>query len=178
MALSFVRPHKQAPITTTMYAEITAAVQSLRTLGELAKSANSLANQHEIVTAVADVNAKLMDATAVALASQERHYALLTRISELEREISELRTKQSQADKYALHKFVTGAFAYRLKEEYESSEPGHFLCTKCHDTGIHSKLQPWGSRRLKCTTCQTVIATEADPPSHHPNIARRVRSSR
>ena len=160
-----------------MYAEITAAIHSLRTLGELAKSANSLANQHEIVMAIADVNAKLMDATALALASQERHSALLTRISELERDIGELRTKQSQADKYVLHKFLTGAFAYRLKEEYETLELGHFLCTKCNDTGIHSKLQPWGSRKLKCTTCQTVIATEADTPSQPLNITRRVRSS-
>lgn len=148
-----------------MYAEITAAVQSLRTLGELAKAVNSLANQHEIVMAVSTVNAKLMEAMTVALTSQEHHSALLKRISELEREIGELRTKQSEGEKYALHKFPTSAFAYRLKDEYEATQPAHYLCTKCHDSGTHSKLQPWGSRRLKCTTCQTVIQTEADPPS-------------
>lgn len=148
-----------------MFAEITAAVQSLRTLGELAKAASSLANQQEIVMAVSDVNIKLMEAITVALASQERHSALLARISELEQEISELRIKQSAAEKYSLHKFLTGAFAYRLKDEYEVMQPRHYLCAKCHDSGTHSKLQPWGSRRLKCTTCQTVIQTEADPPS-------------
>ena len=164
-------------LTKTMYAEITAAVQSLRTLGELAKTANSLANQHQIVMAVADVNAKLMDAMTMALASQERHSALLARVAELEQEIVELRAKQLQADKYALHKFPTGAFAYRLKEEYEASEPGHYLCAKCHDTGTHSKFQPWGSHKLKCTTCQTVLAIEPEPPTPPPEGVRRVRSS-
>ena len=148
-----------------MLAEITAAVQSLRTLGELAKAANSLSNQQEIVMAVSDVNFRLMEAMTVALASQERHSALLTRISDLEKEINDLKIKQSAAEKYSLHKFSTGTFAYRLKDKYEEIQPGHYLCTKCNDTGIHSKLQPLGSRRLKCTTCQTVIQTEADPPS-------------
>jgi len=159
-----------------MYAEITAAVQSLRTLGEIAKAANSLANQHEIVMAVADVNAKLMDAMTTALASQERHSILLAKVAELERELMELRAKQSQEIKYTLHKFPTGTFAYRLKEEYEASEPGHYLCAKCYDTGTHSKLQPKGSHVLTCTTCQTVIAIEPAPPVPTPPLIRRVRS--
>lgn len=146
-----------------MYIEITAAVQSLRTLGELAKAANSLANQHEIVMAVSDVNAKLVDAMTVALASQERHSALLAKISKLEHEIGELRTKQCEAEKYSLHKFPTNALAYRLRNEYEIMQPGHYICAKCHDCGTHSKLQPWGSRRLKCSTCETIIQTEVDP---------------
>ncbi len=148
-----------------MFAEITAAVQSLRTLGELAKAANSLSNQQEIVMAVSDVNARLMDAMAVALASQERHSALLNRISELEKEIDILKIKQSSAEKYELYKFSAGSFAYRLKDEYKEIQPEHYLCAKCNDSGTHSKLQPWGSRRLKCTTCQNVIQTEVDPPS-------------
>lgn len=52
-----------------MYAEISAAIQSVKTVGELAKAASSIANHNELMAAVSEVNARLMDATAVALAS-------------------------------------------------------------------------------------------------------------
>jgi len=67
-----------------MYAEISAAIQSAKALGELVKAAHGLANYNEFVTAVYEVNAKLMDATAVALASQEKQSSLANRVAELE----------------------------------------------------------------------------------------------
>jgi len=67
-----------------MYAEISAAIQSGKALGELVKAAHGLANYNEFVTAVYEVNAKLMDATAVALASQEKQSSLANRVAELE----------------------------------------------------------------------------------------------
>jgi hypothetical protein len=147
-----------------MYAEISAAIQSLKTVGELAKGANSLANSNALVLAVSDANSKLMEATAVALASQERHSELLTRIAQLERELASLRSRQAQAERYLLHKFPAGSLAYRLKEELEAQEPAHYLCAKCVDNGGHTKLQPWGHRRFKCFACETVIQAEYDPP--------------
>lgn len=147
-----------------MYAEISAAIQSVKTIGEIAKTANSLANHTELVSAVADVNTKLMDAIAVALASQERQSELLSRVVQLEKEIAELKNKQTQAERYQLHKFPTSALAYQLKEPFETEEPSHFLCAKCFDTGSHTKLQPYSSRRLKCFSCETVIQSEYDPP--------------
>lgn len=147
-----------------MYAEITAAIQSVKTVGELAKAANSIANHNELMAAVAEVNARLMDATAVALSSQERHSELLNRIAELEGELVALRERQRVVQRYSLHKFPTGALAYRLNEVHEATEPAHFLCAKCVDDGGHTKLQPLGKRALKCVTCETVIAMEFDPP--------------
>ena len=151
-----------------MYAEISAAIQSVKTIGEIAKAAGSLANYNELIAAVSDVNAKSMEATAVALASQERQANLLSRIAELERELSSLRARQSEKDKYVLHKFATGALAYQLRVEHESSEPPHYVCARCVDEGGHTKLQPWGARRYKCTKCETVLQVEPDPPQQPP----------
>ena len=147
-----------------MYAEITAAIQSVKTVGELAKAANSLSNHHELVSAVADVNAKLMEATAVALASQERQSELLSRVAQLERELAELRDRHRKAERYMLFKFPTGTLAYKLRPELESEEPAHYVCAKCVDTGGHTKLQAWNNRRLKCFTCESIIQIEYDPP--------------
>jgi hypothetical protein len=146
-----------------MYAEISAAIQSVKTVSELAKAANSIANHNELMAAVSEVNARLMDATAVALASQERQSELLNRVAQLEKELADLRERQRIAQRYQLHKFPPGSLAYRLNEEHETTEPAHFLCAKCVDDGGHTKLQPWGSRRLKCMTCETVIPTDFDP---------------
>ncbi|MCX7060066.1 MAG: hypothetical protein NTZ11_04120 [Gammaproteobacteria bacterium] len=146
-----------------MYAEISAAIQSVKTVSELAKAASSLSNYNELIAAVSDVNAKLMEATAMALASQERHSQLLNRVAQLEAELKLVHERRKLAERYELHKFPTGALAYRLREEYESPEPSHFLCAKCVDDGGHTKLQVLGNRRLKCHTCDVLIQTDFDP---------------
>ena len=156
-----------------MYAEIAAAIQSAKSVTELAKTASSLSNYNELISAVADVNARLMEATAMALASQERHSEILAKVSTLEAELNTLRVRASQTERYSLHKFPTGSLAYRLKDEFESEQPAHFLCAKCVDTGGHTKLQPWGSRRYKCFACETVLQAEYDPPSPPPPSPRR-----
>jgi hypothetical protein len=158
-----------------MYAEISAAIQSVKTLGELAKAASLLTNHNEFISALADVNARLMDATTVALASQERHSELLTRVAQLEKELADLRGRQVQSERYLLHKFPTGTLVYRLKAEFEEQEPAHFLCAKCVDGGGHTKLQQWGPRRLKCFTCNTVIQTDSDPPAQPRALIGRAR---
>jgi len=56
-----------------MYAEISAAIQSAKVLGDLVRAAHGLANYNEFVTAVYQINAKLMQATGVALASQDNN---------------------------------------------------------------------------------------------------------
>jgi len=147
-----------------MYAEISAAVQGVKTVADIAKAAKSLSNYNELIAAVSEVHAKLMDATAVALASQERQSELLAKVDELEKELAALKALHSRTERYTLHKFPTGTLAYRLREELEIDEPAHFVCAKCLDTGGHTKLQVSGNRRLRCFACETTIQTEFDPP--------------
>jgi hypothetical protein len=139
---------------------------------ELAKAANSLSNYNDLIAAVSEVNAKLMDATAVALASQERQSELLGRIAQLEKDLAGIRAQQAKSERYVLHKFPAGTLAYRLREELEAEEPAHFVCAKCVDTGGHTKLQVWGNRRLKCFACESVIQTDLDPPPKRISISR------
>jgi hypothetical protein len=68
-----------------MYAEIVSAIESAKTLRELLKAASSLSNYNELVAAVSEVSARLMDATAVALASQEKQSELAQQVASFRR---------------------------------------------------------------------------------------------
>jgi hypothetical protein len=89
-----------------MYTEISAAIQSAKALSELLKAAHGLANYNDFVTAIYEINAKLMEATAVALASQEKESSLANRVAELENELRELKNFESESQRYQLTKFA------------------------------------------------------------------------
>ena len=140
-----------------MYAEISAAIQSAKALGELVKAAHSLANYNEFVTAVYEVNAKLMEATAVALASQEKQSSLTNRIAELEHELRELKNLESESQRYQLTKLAFGGYAYSMKPGMENAEPPHYLCATCMNQRKKSVLQPSGEAFLRCSLCHEEI---------------------
>jgi Zn finger protein HypA/HybF involved in hydrogenase expression len=149
-----------------MYTEISAAIASTKTALEIIKSANGLANYGELVAAVSEVSTKLMDATAVALASQEKQGVLIARVAELERELANLNEVKKKQSRYKLHEFSTGTFAYALKEDCADGEPHHYLCAACMDKECSTKMQPVGNKRqLWCPECKTALQIEPVPPS-------------
>ncbi|MDK9716700.1 MAG: hypothetical protein OEL57_02190 [Trichlorobacter sp.] len=114
-----------------MFTEINAAVQSAKALFEVVKANKGLAEYNEIVAAVSEVNTKLMSATGVALASQEKQVALTSRISELEKEIVKLKNWEREAERYQLTEICSGVFNLTVKPGMENGEPQHKLCTAC-----------------------------------------------
>lgn len=153
-----------------MFAEFAAAIQSVKTVTEIAKAATSLANYNDLVSAVSDVNMKLMETMNVALASQERQSALIQRLTDLEDESRKLKEQKSHVGRYKLHEFETGTLAYALKEEFcGGSEPMHYLCVTCVDKGSFTRLQPIRSHRaLHCPECKSIrsVVTMPPRPSH------------
>lgn len=155
-----------------MYAEISAAISSAKTALDIAKAANGLANYNELVTAVSEVNTKLMQATTVALASLEKQSALTSEIAELKEKLREVENWEGQMKRYKLHAFPTGALAHALQPGMEQGQPIHYLCTTCVSKRQNTILQPNG-RYLHCTVCKTDIEIQdyVSPPvrrSHNP----------
>ena len=146
-----------------MYAEISAAIASAKTALDIAKTANGLANYNELVSAVSEVNAKLMQATTVALASLEKQSALTTEIADLKEKLREVENWEGQIQRYRLHEFPTKALAYALQPGMEQGQPLHYLCTACVDKKIKTTLQPNG-RHLNCPACKTTISIEPPKP--------------
>ena len=95
-----------------MYNEIAAAVASAKTALDIAKAAHGLANYNELVAAVSEVSTKLMDATTVALASQEKQAALANEIANLKEKLREVENWESQMQRYSLQALPAGALAY------------------------------------------------------------------
>jgi hypothetical protein len=148
-----------------MYTEISAAIASTKTALEIIKSAKGLANYGELVAAVSEVSTKLMEATAVALESQEKQGVLIARVAELERELANFNEVKKKQSRYRLHEFTTGALAYALKEDCADGEPHHYLCAACMDKECSTKMQPVGNKRqLWCPECKTAIHIEPAPP--------------
>ena len=148
-----------------MYAEIAAAVTSAKTALDIAKAAHGLTNYNELIAAVSEVNAKLVQATAVALASLEKQTSLTSEIAELKEKLRETENWESQMKRYKLHEFPTKALAYAMQRGMEEGEPIHYLCTSCIDKKQKSTLQPHG-RFLNCPVCKTHIETQVRPPSY------------
>lgn len=139
-----------------MFAEISAAVTSAKTALDIAKAAHGLSNYNELVTAVSEVNAKLVEATVVTLASLEKQAALTSEIAELKEKLREAEDWEGQMKRYKLHTFPTGALAYALQPGMEEGQPMHYLCTACVDKKKKTTLQPDG-RALHCPECKTTI---------------------
>ena len=154
-----------------MIQELLLASQSVQALGTLLKAANGLANYNEIVSAVSEVNSKLMQANAVALASQEKQATLANQVATLQAELSELKRWDNEIDRYILHQLAPEVFVYALKPGRENAEPPHFLCTNCVSKHQKSILQltnsgPYG-RDYICHNCssQLSFSTGRRPPT-------------
>lgn len=146
-----------------MFTEISAAVASAKTALEIAKAAHGLTNYNELVSAVSEVNAKLVDATVVTLASLEKQSALASEIAELKEKLRKIENWESQMQRYALFAFPTGALAYALQTGMEQGVPLHYLCTTCVDQRQKTVLQPKG-RNLYCPVHKTTIEMQDREP--------------
>ncbi len=145
-----------------MYTEINAALQATKVLYDIAKANKGLTNYNELVSAVSEVNARLVDANAAALSSQEKQSFLAERVRELEKKIMEFENWESEIQKYKLHKFPSGTFAFELKPEMQQTEPLHYLCETCAAKRQKSMLQPDGFHNgeglfLRCHNCNLLI---------------------
>ncbi len=161
-----------------MYAEIAAAITSAKTALDLAKAAQQLSDLNKVSAAVSEVYAKLMDATAVALVSQEKQSTLSNRVAELEDQLRQVEDFETQLQRYKLYEFAeTKALVYALQPGMENDEPLHYLCATCVGDRKKTILQPDADPKfLVCHRCGNKIKVRNDPPLNP--IVGVVRSSR
>ena len=145
-----------------MYAEIQAAIASGRVLSDILNASKDLRNFNELAGAVSEVNAKLMQATAVALASQERQSALSTEIDKLKQEIVHLKDWAANAENYEVLEFSTGLFAYVNKNRVPPMKSMQKFCAKCFKDHFETILQFQAvdvgrQKSLVCHRCKSTV---------------------
>jgi predicted nuclease with TOPRIM domain len=134
-----------------MYTEINAALQSVKVLSDWLSANKSLKNYNELATVEYDLREKLMS-------SLDKQKALIDRISDLEKEISEHNDFIRKVERYTLHELKSGMLVYALKEIAANDEPMHYVCNNCMDNGKLSKLQPlFNGKRFVCQTCKMQV---------------------
>jgi DNA-directed RNA polymerase subunit RPC12/RpoP len=153
-----------------MISELLGAAQSVQALSSLLQAAKTLSNYNEIVAAVSQVNAKLMQANAVALASQEKQAALAARVAELEKDIERMSEWDRQAVRYVLTALAPGVFVYALRpDRAEEGEPMHYLCANCmgkrQTALIQLAAESSFGRKYECHNCGAVLTVELAKPA-------------
>ena len=133
-----------------MYNEISSAIASAKVALDIAKAAHGLSNYNELVAAVSEVNAKLVDATVVTLAS---------RVGDLEKELVQIKNWKTEADNYEILEVARGVFAHVIKGNVQPLHSAHKLCSNCFNKYEKSLLQESRDTaaprhyKLSCQSC-------------------------
>lgn len=126
---------------------ITAAVNSLKVAGDIARSLFNLHTAAEVGAKASELNRQIIDAQQQVFAANAAQTALLERVRELEGQLERMKAWDAQKQRYALAAPFAGCMVYALKKERSDGEPPHYLCTACFQRGERSILQ--GKERLK-----------------------------
>lgn len=145
-----------------MIPELLGAAQSVQVLASLLKSATSLANYNDIVLAVSDVNARLMQANALALASQEQQSELGRRLKEAEAKLAQLQEWHREAAGLECIQVGEGVFAYLSRQRGSRYQAQPKYCANCFLQNQPSLLQESREDRrhigLHCPRCKLKVA--------------------
>ena len=151
------------------------ALASAKTASEMGKTILELRDGEKIRAAVFDLRTQLMDLQERMLIAKEEQMRLLVRVAELEQERSEKGEQAKKRARYERHQFeVTGHVAYRLRAEFRTEEPDHYLCSNCLEKDDAYITLHGRDKVLSCPACNTSIRVIPPPPRQ---VIRRNRNS-
>jgi hypothetical protein len=145
------------------------AVHALKAASDITKLIISSHDARIIREKAVELQGQIFTAQQNALSAQSSQFSLLERVRELEKQIADLEAWDAEKQRYALTSVEPGVFAYVLKPDAQPSEPPHWLCTTCYQSGKKSILQistmpqiPQNqmSKNWICSSCPTKIRTE------------------
>ena len=154
---------------------IAGMLQSFRAITDLGKALLGMRDAALIREKVIELNGEILSAQASALATQADQLALLKRVGELEKEVTDLKAWDAEKQKYELSQIVPGVFAYSLKKEAGIAGALHQICTHCYEDRRKSVLQreirtPGRCVVLVCFTCGADLYIEGE---WHPEHAKQ-----
>lgn len=117
-----------------MAAELIMGLGAIKTAFDLAKGLKDIHDVAARDRAVIDLQKEI-------LAAQQAQFALVERVSNLEKEVAGFETWEAEKKRYKLTDFGGGTFAYLLKQEAANGEPIHRICAHCYEDGHRSVLQ-------------------------------------
>ena len=142
---------------------IQGTISGLKLAGDIAKGILELKSLSDVQGKVIELQSAILSAQSSALSANADQAAMVEEIRALKKEIADIKAWEEQKQRYKLVSPWGGAVSvvYSLKEKCKSSEPPHWICTKCYDDGRRTILQPRENKDgfilLVCPTCKSEI---------------------
>jgi hypothetical protein len=168
--------------------EIGAALSSLKTAFDLAKTLIGARDEAVIREKVIQLQGEILSAQASVVTAQTHQSALLQEVSDLKKEVADLKAWGAEKENYQLVDLTEerpggGAFAYALKDQASSTEVEHYLCANCFNEGRKAILQsevryPGAVTIMWCHRCgaevnRSGISYETTPRTTPKTLRRR-----
>jgi len=120
-------------------------INGLKTIAEGLMAAKDLA---AVSGKVIELNGKIIEAQSLIFEIQQNGTALVQRVGELEKEITDLKSWDTEKQNYELKQVGRdNVFAYVSKAVEGAREAPHMICANCYEDGKKSLLQ--GTSRLE-----------------------------
>lgn len=126
-----------------MFSEVAALVSSVNSIVEIVNSFKDIAGDAAITTKTSELLTKVVEMQRYAIEAQSAQGTLIKRISELEKEVCNLKNWEMEKGKYYLRDISgLGTYVYALKDEpINKDEIFHQLCSRCYEKQCKSILQ-------------------------------------
>ena len=163
---------------------IAGAISSLKSALDIVKSFYSLQSQSDISTATGELNQTLLETQNLVFAAYATQASLINRVSELERQIADMKHWDAEKQRYKLAAPFPGCMVFAVQKSMCNGEPAHYLCATCYNKGEASILQCRQGRNTKdgrehssffCHVCKSEAFTQwmnVVAPKYHEELTQ------
>ncbi len=120
---------------------IQGTISGLKTAGDIAKGLMDLKTAAEVRSKVIELQSVILSAQSSAMDANAKQSVLVDTIRDFKEEIARMKAWGHQKQRYKLITPWDGTLVYSLKESMKESEPPHWICTNCYESGVRSILQ-------------------------------------
>jgi hypothetical protein len=120
---------------------IAGMVSALRGATDITKAMIDLRDGAMIQSKVIELQSAILAAQSNAFAAQDERATLIAQVSQLEKEVADLKAWDAEKQHYDLQDIGNGALAYVLKDTVHGYGPPHQICANCYTEGHKSILQ-------------------------------------
>lgn len=149
------------------YGLISVAATAITTAKELGKAAIGLRDFNQVAVAMSQINEQLLKAQDSLFSHNAQLMGLQQENFEAREELRKLKEALAERGRYSLFELSKGHFVYRMNvtpdqsrtSNPSSSEPLHYICQPCFDSGRKVVLQKYTVMGtdcgLNCSVCKT-----------------------
>lgn len=149
-------------------AAISGAIGSIKAAGDIANAMLKLHDTKALQDKTIELNRIILSAQHDAIAANAAQFELVARVSQLEREIAELKSWEADRARYQLTDIGGGVVALAIKEGMRNGEAFHRICANCAANAKKSFLQPQVQGpyydRYKCHGCGAELSVDKGTP--------------